>query len=142
LCLRVGMLSAFLFLIVALRGGKPNFQVLLGVTTFASYVEVPRLIMQLVLTAQLHVSRVETSAAAFYSRAEVGLGNYLLLRRLDPFEVWYYVLVGLGLYHTGQLNRRWAIATVCVLALFAAVLHCMGDLPQFAEIGAISFGNS
>ena len=98
--------------------------------------------MQLVLTAQLHVSRVETSAAAFFSRADVGLGNYLLLRRLDPFEVWYYVLVGLGLYHTGQLKGRWAIVTACLLALFAAVLRCMGDLPQFAELGAISLGNS
>jgi hypothetical protein len=142
LCLSVGVLSALLFLVVALRGSKPNFQVLLGVTTFASYVEVPRLLMQLVLTAQLHVSRVETSAAAFFSRADVGLGNYLLLRRLDPFEVWYYVLVGLGLYHTGQLKRRWAIVTACLLALLAAVMHCMGEVPQFAEIGAISFGNS
>jgi hypothetical protein len=142
LLLNVSILSALLFLVVALRGGKPNFQVLLGVTTFASYVEAPRLIMQLVLTAQLHVSRVETSAAAFFSRADVGLANYLLLRRLDPFEVWYYVLVGLGLYHTGQLKRRWAIAAACLLALVAAALHCLGDLPQFAEIGAMSFGNS
>jgi hypothetical protein len=142
LCLSVSVLSAVVFLVVALRGGKPNFQVLLGVTTFAAYVEVPRLIMQLVLTAQLHVSRVETSAAAFFSRADIGLGNYLLVRRLDPFEVWYYVLVGLGLYHTGQLKRRWAIVTACLLALFAAVLRCMGDLPQFAEFGTISFGNS
>jgi hypothetical protein len=46
------------------------------------------------------------------------------------------------MYHTGQLKRRWAIVTACLLALFAAVLHGMGDLPQFAEIGAISFGNS
>jgi hypothetical protein len=142
LCLSVCVLSGLLFLVVALRGGKPNFQVLLGVTTFAAYVEVPRLIMRLVLTAQLHVSRVETSAAAFFSNADAGLASYLLLRRLDPFEVWYYVLVGLGLYHTGQLKRRWAIVAACVLALFAAVLHGVGDLPQFAEVGAITFGKS
>ncbi len=141
LLLSVSVLSAFLFLVVALRGGKPNFQVLLGVTTFASYVAVPRLLMQLALTAQLHVSRVETSAAAFCSRAEVGLANYLLLRRLDPFEVWYYVLVGLGVYHTGQLKRWSAIVTACLLAALAAVLHCIGDLPQFADIGSVSFGN-
>jgi hypothetical protein len=141
LCLSVSVLSALLFLVVALRGGKPNFQVLLGVTTFASYVAVPRLLMQLAQTAQLHVSRVETSAAAFCSRAEVGLANYLLLRRLDPFEAWYYVLVGLGVYHAGQLKRWSAIVTACVLAALAAVLHVIGDLPQFADFGSVSFGN-
>jgi hypothetical protein len=141
LLLSVSVLSAVLFLVVALRGGKPNFQVLLGVTTFAGYVAVPRLLMQLALTAQLHVSRVETSAAAFCSRADVGLANYLLLRRLDPFEVWYYVLVGLGVYHTGQLKRWSAIVTACLLAALAAVLHGIGDVPQFADIGSVSMGN-
>jgi hypothetical protein len=142
LCLSVSVLSGLLFLVVALRGGKPNFQVLLGVTTFAGYVDVPRLLIQLLLSAQLHVSRVETSAAAFFGRADVGLGNYLLLRRLDPFEIWYYILVGMGLYCSGQLKRRSAIVTACVLALLAAIVHGVVDLPQFAEISAVSFGNS
>jgi hypothetical protein len=142
--LSVGLcvLSGMLFLVVALRGGKPNFSVLLGVTAFASYVELPRLLMRLLLIAQLHVSRVETSAAAFFSSADVGLGNYLLLRRLDPFEAWFYFLVGLGVYQSGQVKRRAAIVTACVFALMAAIAHCILDVSTFAEIGPISFGNS
>jgi hypothetical protein len=142
LCLGVSVLSGLLFLVVALRGGKPNFQVLLGVTVFAAYVEVPRLFLRLLLVAQLQVSRVETSAAAFVSRPEIGLPSYLFLRRLDPFELWYYLLIGLGVYQTGQLKRRAAIVTACVLALLAAGLHCVGDLQELAEMTFVSVGNS
>jgi hypothetical protein len=142
LCLSVCVLSGCLFLVVALRGGKPNYQVLLSVTTFAAYVEVPRLLMRLLLIAQLHVSRVETSAAAFVSRPEVGLAPYLLLRRLDPFEVWYYLLVGLGVYHVGQLKPRSAAVVACVLAFLAAILNMVGDLQNLAEMTFVSFGNS
>jgi hypothetical protein len=140
-CLDASVLAACLFLVVALRGGKPNYQVLLGVTTFAAFVEVPRLLMRLLLTAQLHVSRVETSAAAFVSRPNVGLGPYLLLRRLDPFEVWYYLLVGFGVVYAGQLKPRAAAVAVCVLALLATPLHMSRDLQELAEMTSVSFGN-
>jgi hypothetical protein len=142
LCLSVCVLSGCLFLVVALRGGKPNYQVLLGVTTFSAYVEVPRLLMRLLLIGQLHVSRVETSAAAFVSRPEVGLFPYLLLRRLDPFEVWYYLLIGLGVYHAGQLRARSAAVAVGVLAFLAAILHMIGDLQNLAEMTFVSMGKT
>jgi hypothetical protein len=142
LCLSVCVLSGSLFLVVALRGGKPNYQVLLGVTTFAAYVEVPRLLMRLLLIGQLHVSRVETSAAAFVSRPEVGLFPYLVLRRVDPFEVWYYLLIGLGVYHAGQLRARSAAVVVGVLAFLAAILHMIGDLQNLAEMTFVSMGKT
>jgi hypothetical protein len=140
-CVDACVLAGCLFLIVALRGGKPNFRVLLGVTTFAAFVEVPRLLMRLFLTTQLQVSRVETSAAVFASRPEVGLGPYLLLRRLDPFEVWYYLLVGFGVVFAGQLKPRAAAVAVFVLALLAAPLHMSRDLQELAEMTSVSFGN-
>jgi hypothetical protein len=141
-CLDACVLAACLFLIVALRGGKPNYQVLLGVSTFAAYVEVPRLLMRLLVTAQLQVSRVETSAAAFVSCPEVGLGPYLLLRQLDPFEVWYYLLVGFGVVYAGQLKPRSAAVAVCVLAFLAIPLHVVRDLQDLAEMTFVSMGNS
>jgi hypothetical protein len=142
LCLKLCVLSGILYLVVALRGGKANYQVLLGVATFAAYVEVPRLLLRLFLIAQHHVSRVETSAAAVCSNPDLGLWPYLLLRRLDPFEVWYYVLIGLGAYTSGQLKPRAAIITACVLGLLAALLNMGSDLPQLADITGVKFGNS
>src|SRR5207253_1740522 len=61
----VAVIASLLFVIVALRGGaKADFQLLAAVAVFAAYVEVPRMLVRLVLIAQLQTLRVETSAAA------------------------------------------------------------------------------
>lgn len=128
-----GLLASVLFVVVALRGtGKPDFQMLAAVAVFAAFVEVPRLLVRVFLVSQLQVSRVETSLAAFAWAPHVSLPVYVLLRRLDPFEVWYWALVGLGVWRTGQVGRRAAVVTVVVLALLAAGLLAALDV---AELG-------
>jgi hypothetical protein len=133
----VGVLvvTSLLFVAVAFhQAAKPDWALLAGIVTFATFVELPRLLVRLLLIATLHVSRVETSAAAFVSAPEVGLGWYLLLRRLDPFDLWYWTLIGYGTWKTGQLNRRWAVLFVLGLALFAAINTCVAEVPDLAEI--------
>jgi hypothetical protein len=128
-----GLLASVLFVVVALRGtAKPDFQLLAAVAVFAAFVEVPRLLVRVFLVSQLQVSRVETSLAAFAWAPHVSLPVYVLLRRLDPFDVWYWALVGLGLWKTGQLGRRAAVVTVVVLALVTACLLASLDV---AELG-------
>ncbi len=127
-----GLLAGLLFVAVALWGvAKPDFHVLAGVVVFAAYVAVPCLLVRLLLTAALHVSRVETSAAVF-SPTHAPLALYLLLRRLDPFAVWFWALVGLGLCASGQMSRRGAVVAVIVLAVLAALAQCVLDLPDVA----------
>ncbi len=128
----VALLAGVLFIVVALWGtAKPDYHVLAGVVTFAAYVAVPCWLVRLLLISQLHVSRVETSAAVF-APAHAPLALYLLLRRLDPFEVWFWALVGLGLYRSGQLSRRGAVVAVVVLALLGALCLCALNLPELA----------
>jgi hypothetical protein len=128
-----GLLASVLFVVVALRGtAKPDFHLLAAVAIFAAYALVPRLLVRLFLVSQLQVSRVETSAAAFVAPPYVSLGLYLLLRRLDPFDAWYWALVGLGVWKTGQLSGRAAVVTVVVLAVLAALLQVALDLPELA----------
>jgi hypothetical protein len=133
--LSVAVVASLLFVIVALRGGaKPDFRLLTAVAVFAAYVEVPRMLVRLVLIAQLQALRVETSAAALFD-LRTGLLPFVLLRRLDPFVFWYWGLVGLGLWKTGQLSGRAALLAVVVLALLAAVLTAATlDLGDLAEI--------
>jgi hypothetical protein len=132
-----GLLASVLFVVVALRGtAKPDFHLLAAVAVFAAYALVPRLLVRLFLMSQLQVSRVETSAAAFVLPPQVGLGLYLLLRRLDPFDAWYWALVGLGLWKTGQLSARAALVTVVVLAVLVALLQAGLDLPDLAILPA------
>jgi hypothetical protein len=142
LLIRLSLLAGILFMIIALRGGKPNFQLLFGITVFAALVEIPKLICRLLLISQLQVSRVETSAAAFIRGSEgSGLWSYMLLRRFDPFDIWFFILVAVGLYYTGQMRRRGAIITTCLLAVFAGLTNCFLDIPELATI-TIPTGNS
>lgn len=134
LLLGIGLVAGLLFVAVALQGGKPNFPVLAGVVIFASYVEVPRLLLRVALVAQLHASRVETSAAAFVVRPDVGLPAYVLLRRLDPFALWYWWLVGLGVWKAGQMRLRPAIVVVVGLAVLAGLWASALDVLELAEL--------
>lgn len=123
-----------LYAVVALRGAtKADFALLAGVAVFAAYVEVPRLLLRLYLITELHASRVETSAAAFVSAPHTPLGVYLLLRRLDPFDLWYWLLIGLGVYRTGQLPAGRAVLVTMVLALLSTMLLLMADFQVLAD---------
>lgn len=129
--------SGVLFSWVAVTGGKPNYSILAAVPTFAAFADLPRQAARVYLMSQLHVSRVETSPAAWVTHLGpdgVGLPLYLLLRRLDPFEWWYWVLFWLGARYAGQLTVRGATTITLVLALSAALVQSLVELPTLANI--------
>jgi hypothetical protein len=131
----VGVLAGILFVVVALSGvTKPDFSLLAGVAVFAGFAELPQLLLRLLLVAGVHASRVETSLAAFADPRSVGLAGFLLLRRLDPFDAWYWALVALGLCRTGQLRVRSAVTVVIALALLTALLRCMMEVGDLADV--------
>jgi hypothetical protein len=137
LLLGIAVVTSLLFLAVALGGAaKADFRLLWGLVVFASLVELPRLLVRVILVAGVHATRVETSLAAFLPGPRAGLGAFLLLRRFDPFEAWYWVLVGLGLWKSGQMSGRRALVVTLVLALLTTlVLGCL-DVGNFAEYRA------
>jgi hypothetical protein len=134
--LGAGALAATLFVIIAWRGGKPEFPALAEVAVFAAFAEVPRLLATALLTAALHRGWVDTSAAALVSARAVGPAAYLLLRRLDPFEIWYWALVGLGLWKGGHMGGRRAAATATGLALLAALAGGAADLLLLTDLAS------
>jgi hypothetical protein len=137
LLLGVAVVASLLFLTVALWGtGKADFRLLWGVVVFASCVELPRLAVRVALITGVHATRVETSLAAFLPGPRAGLAAFLLLRRFDPFEAWFWALVGLGLWKTGQMSGRRALAVALVLALLAALVQGCLDVGNFADLPA------
>ncbi len=130
----IGVIAGLLFTLVALRGGRPNFRVLAGIAAFASLVELPRMLLQLGLIAELHVSRVDTSAAVFVMGPGTSLEKFLLLRRLDPIDLWYWTLVGLGLWKSHQMSGRGAILAVLLLATLVTLLNLGLDLWAFTDL--------
>jgi hypothetical protein len=133
--LGVVTIAGLLYAVVALRGtAKADFGLLAGVAVFAAYTQVPRLLLQLYLVGELHASRVETSAAAFVSAPQTSLGVYLLLRRLDPFDTWYWLLIGLGVWKSGQLSAGRAVFATVVLALLSTLVLVSLDFQTVADM--------
>lgn len=129
------VVAALLYAVVALRGtARADFALLAGVAVFAAWTQVPRLLLLLFLVPELGATRIETSAAAFVSAPQTPLGTYLLLRRLDPFDVWYWLLVGLGAWKTGQLPFGRAVVATCGLALLSTLFLLTMDFQNLADM--------
>ena len=131
----VATVAGLLYVAVALRGeAKADFRVLAGVVIFATFALVPGMLLRLYLVSQLGTTRVEISLAALTPPAQTGLGLYLLLRRLDPFHLWYWALVALGVSRSGQLSVRRAVVVVTLLAILCALLQMGGDLMILTDL--------
>jgi hypothetical protein len=53
-----------------------------------------------------------------------------VLAGIDPFRLWFWVLVGIGLCVTRQLGRRMAVGACVVMALVSSAGHAAaGFLP-------------
>ena len=56
----------------------------------------------------------------------------MVLSSVDPFRVWFWILVCLGLVVTGQLSRRTALVTCllfCLLAAGVRMIPAAGGFP-------------
>jgi hypothetical protein len=138
LLLGVAVTASLLYLSATFWGAaKADFRLLWGVTVFASCVTLPRLLLVGFLVARLQVQRVETSLAVLLSSPRAAPLAFLLLRRLDPFEAWFWVLVGLGLWKTEQMSGRRAAVVVVALALLATVTQLCLDLGTVGEYRAL-----
>ncbi|HVJ82633.1 MAG TPA: hypothetical protein VNC50_16310 [Planctomycetia bacterium] len=132
----IGLLSSFLFVRMALAGGKPKFGVLAAAMVFASYVELPRQALRLWLVCNVKMARVETSAAAFPTRLGppegIGIGQYVALRRFDPFDLWFWILFFIAARTAAQLPTRKALVATLVVALIASLNAAGAD---YLELG-------
>jgi hypothetical protein len=133
----VGLVGGFLFVAVALSGGKPKMPLLTGVVVFASLVQIPHAAVRLYLTAATKHTRVETSAAAFPTALGgehgVSLGEYIALRRLNPFDIWFWGLVFLGARRAARMTIRGASVTVGLMVLFDVIFQSGLDYAELAN---------
>ena len=133
----VGLVGGFLFVAVALSGGKPKMSLLTGIVVFASFVQVPHAALRLYLTGLTKHTRVETSAAAFPTQLGgehgVSLGGYIGLRRLNPFDIWFWALMYLGLRKGARMTLRGAGASLAVMLFFDLVWQSGLDYAELAK---------
>lgn len=132
---KVNLIAGVFFAAIALSGGKPKFDQLASVAIYASFVELPRMLLKLYLITTVDRLRVETSVAALFSAGEgIDLWSYLLLRRLDPFDIWFWALVGYGVWKIGQAKPRLAASVTVMLAIIYSGSAIGVDIVDYAEM--------
>ncbi|RJP34100.1 MAG: hypothetical protein C4547_11315 [Phycisphaerales bacterium] len=117
------LICAALFGVVALSGKKPEWHTLLTVCTYSWFVDVLGRLVWLGLVLRHATLDVDLSLGALMRivppMASDPSGTqtaaiYAVLSALDPFHVWFWLLMGLGLHTTSQL-RGWRLWVICVL---------------------------
>jgi hypothetical protein len=67
------------------------------------------------------MSRIQLNPARFYDPDTANPLTLAILSRLDLFAIWFWILVGVGLYVTGKVSRGKAVA-------FSITMWVMGSL--------------
>ena len=119
------LISAVFYGAVALTGRKPEWHTLLSICVFASFVDLLSLLMQLGLKLRYATLDIDTSLALLarpFAQAEGADPMQVAalaggLSALEPFRIWFWLVVVVGLSATAQLRgwRAWAICLLCWL---------------------------
>ena len=116
------VLSSLFYALVALSGRKPEWHTLLTICVFASFVDVVAGAVRLGFMLHFETLTVNTSLAALApmfapqgeGAAQQAAALSGILSLSDPFRIWFWVVLGVGLATTAQL-RGWKVWTSCIL---------------------------
>ncbi len=125
----VYMLASFMFIasllyaMVALTGRKPEYHTLMSICVYAGFIELTAFALQLGMWLYYRTTEVDTSlkGLAALSPASTWLGP--VLAGIDPFRLWYWGVVAVGLTVTQQLSRRMAVVTCMLFCLVGIGMH-------------------
>ena len=109
------LIASILYALVALTGRKPEYHTLMSICVYSGFIVLAGCIVRLAMVVYYETTEVDTSLGML-----VAPGKPTPLSAIDPFRVWFWVLVAMGLIVTRQLGRKTAIASCLVMALIAA----------------------
>jgi len=108
------LIASALYAMAALTGRKPEYHTLMSICVYAGFIELAAFVLQLGMMLYFKTTEIDTSL-----RALGPIGKFNPLAAIDPFRIWFWILVWMGLTVTQQLSRRMAIATCSILCLLA-----------------------
>ncbi len=108
------LIASVLYAMVALTGRKPQYHTLMSICVYAGCIELAAFGLQLAMMLYFKTTEIDTSLGALGPT-----GKFNPLAAIDPFRIWFWVLVGIGLTVTQQLSRRMGITTCTVMCLLA-----------------------
>ncbi len=137
------LVAAVLYGVVALTGRKPEWHTLLTICVYAGFIDALRLLTRLVLMLRYETLEVYTALTPL-TRHLVDVDAteptvlalvWGLLTATDPFRIWFWLVVIVGLSATAQL-RGWRAWLTCVLCwLIAAAVRTGLAVASVASAG-------
>ena len=106
------LISSVLYAVVALTGRKPEYHTLMSICTYSAFIWLVAELIRFGMMVHYRSTTVDTSLRLL----SPGDGPNPLAA-VDPFRIWFWILVGIGLVVTRQLSRRAAVITCAVLLL-------------------------
>ena len=108
------LIASCLYAVVALIGRKPEYHTLVAICVYSEFVELAAYALRLAMMLVYRTIEVDTSLGML-ATSKAGLW----LSAIDPFRIWFWVLVAIGVTTTRQLSRRTAIIACVAMALVA-----------------------
>lgn len=139
LLVSVMVIASLLYAAVALSGRKPEYHTLMSICVFASVVELLAAGLRLGLMIGYRTIYADTSLGLLVPWSPETKALKDALAAIDPFRVWFWILVVIGLVVTRQLGRRSAIVS-CVL--FALVATGVRMVPMQTAMGGAPANNA
>ena len=109
------LIASALYAVVALTGRKPEYHTLMSICVYSGFIELVGYIVRLAMVIFYRTTEVDTSLGMLGAA-----GEQSPLVAVDPFRIWFWVLVAIGLMVTRQLSRRVAVVACTLMALTAA----------------------
>jgi hypothetical protein len=106
------LIASILYAIVALTGRKPEYHTLMSICVYAGFIELLGATIGLAMMLYYRTIEVNTSLGMLAPP-----GKPSVLGAIDPFRIWFWVLVAIGLVVTRQLGRCMAIASCLMMGL-------------------------
>jgi hypothetical protein len=108
------VISSCLYALVALTGQKPEYHSLVSICVYAEFVELAAHLLRFLMMLAYRTITLDTSLGLLTTST-----GWAWLSAIDPFRVWFWVLVAMGAIVTRQLSRRMAIVACSVMGLLA-----------------------
>jgi hypothetical protein len=126
------LITAALFLVLGkLLGGLLSYGQALAIMAYAGLVTLPQQGIATLLISAKKTPEVQMGLGLFLSEEALQSFGGRFLASIDPFLVWWTVLVGLGLSIVGKLDRNRAYIGAIVLSLI-----WIAGFAGFASLGA------
>ena len=109
------IIASMLYAVVALTGRKPEYQTLMSICVYSGFVVLFAAVVRIAMVLSYRTTEVDTSLGML-----VPPGTASPLVAVDPFRIWFWVLVAIGLTVTRQLSRRMAIVCCVLMGLLAS----------------------